>query len=1195
VTFGPFTETRVDSTMADTKAPDMPSAHVLKSLPPAALAGLVCEAAAGGDIERMRSLAKEGISVDVGTPYDRRTPLHLAAASGNLTMVKFLVEECGATLQQDRFGLLPIHDAVQNGHAEVRRYLQGRKLQSSEEIPADRPRALSCETAPLPAGRQQSLEDVMNTVFELVVKEGVFSYTTVHAEVQHFFKGLNFHPVYFEHFTPLQIAKHVHCLIAAKRVARATDDTNRMDFTFTTDLSAFFLTNMSCPVPTEAQTRTEEKVAKYLDQNSQGKNSLSLTFMASDGPAFVGGSERMGIYSVEQGRFDATRISEGETSIEVLASAKFLKEKTQVAKEQYQIIMEDVVATGRGVVRIVPGSVYPGPYPGGYVLLFGTAEAGGSCFFREMCAAMRLEGLSPKRFYLETFANGVLTYSIFFPHAKEAEVQRLKRTIMYGTLLKAYPGKSERIYTCVMQAKITHQVGLYLLSGVKFAYAFFPKEQYAPEYTTVHKVLEQDPASQRKLEALYKLCMKELLSTERIYELVQRHLQLGVQLFEDFRRIATGEAEPKVNEELGKAIDAACAEPQDRQILRMFLTFNASILLTNFFKAETPSAFAFRLNPAVVLKDRPASLYPATPYAIYLIIGRDFIGFHVRFRDVARGGIRLVLSRDQETYERNQSTLFDECYNLSLTQQYKNKDIPEGGAKGVILPDSSWQASWRRGNLLSGLSSQSPAAQRSCFVRYLNALLDCMLPAHSGIYTGHMQGREELLFFGPDENTAGFMDLGAELARVRGYPYWKALTTGKSVKLGGVPHDTYGMTTASVHTYVTELLRELGEDESAITKFQTGGPDGDLGSNEILVSKDKTIAIVDGSGVLYDPAGLDRAELIRLARRRVPVKEFSRSFLGKDGFLVTMDETDVTLPDGSTWRTGAELRDKFHLTSYATADLFVPCGGRPNSVSGENVKSLFVGDRPKFRMIVEGANLFFTDGARSVLERAGVHVFKDASTNKGGVTSSSLEVFAALALSVEDHSSLMTYSPEKGGAPPNFYQTYVQQILETIVENAKQEFKAIWACNRTEGVPKAEATRRLSGKINQMQDSIQVNFAAAMSEEERDQLVRTVLAKAVPPLIIQHIGVDGVLSRVPSNYVGAIVGAWVASHFVYLHGMNASEVAFFCFMRSLLTESDNAGTAALPAGGDASSMRDLKRRASDALEANKAAKTANGA
>ena len=54
---------------------------------------------------------------------------------------------------------------------------------------------------------------------------------------------------------------------------------------------------------------------------------------------------------------------------------------------------------------------------------------------------------------------------------------------------------------------------------MKFVYAFFPKEQYSREYTSVHKVLEQNPAAQRKLETLYRLCMKDLLSTERIYQL----------------------------------------------------------------------------------------------------------------------------------------------------------------------------------------------------------------------------------------------------------------------------------------------------------------------------------------------------------------------------------------------------------------------------------------------------------------------------------------------------------------------------------------------------------------------------------------------------------------------------------------------------------------------------------------------------
>ena len=44
---------------------------------------------------------------------------------------------------------------------------------------------------------------------------------------------------------------------------------------------------------------------------------------------------------------------------------------------------------------------------------------------------------------------------------------------------------------------------------VKFVYTFFPKEQYAPEYMSVHKVLEHDASGQRKLETLYKLCIKD--------------------------------------------------------------------------------------------------------------------------------------------------------------------------------------------------------------------------------------------------------------------------------------------------------------------------------------------------------------------------------------------------------------------------------------------------------------------------------------------------------------------------------------------------------------------------------------------------------------------------------------------------------------------------------------------------------------
>jgi glutamate dehydrogenase len=72
--------------------------------------------------------------------------------------------------------------------------------------------------------------------------------------------------------------------------------------------------------------------------------------------------------------------------------------------------------------------------------------------------------------------------------------------------------------------------------------------------------------------------------------------------------------------------------------------------------------------------------------------------------------------------------------------------------------------------------------------------------------------------------------------------------------------------------------------------------DGSVLIDEILLSSDKTIAIIDGSGVLADPTGINREELIRLAKRRQPVSYFNKSKLSKDGYLVKVEEQDVRLP-----------------------------------------------------------------------------------------------------------------------------------------------------------------------------------------------------------------------------------------------------------------------------------------------------------
>lgn len=281
----------------------------------------------------------------------------------------------------------------------------------------------------------------------------------------------------------------------------------------------------------------------------------------------------------------------------------------------------------------------------------------------------------------------------------------------------------------------------------------------------------------------------------------------------------------------------------DEESLSIFTTFNAfnhAVLKTNFYKPNSV-ALSFRLNPSFLSSD-----YPDKPHGVFFVVGAEFRGFHTRFADVARGGIRLIKSASPQAYANNLAGLFEECYSLASTQQRKNKDIPEGGSKGVILLT---------------LANQDKAA--TAFAKYVDAIMDVLLVPNPDIVD--RLGQQEILFFGPDENTAELMDFACSHAKARGYKYWKAFTTGKSLHLGGIPHDVYSMTTRGVRAYCIGIQEKLGLDGSTLTKVQTGGPDGDLGSNEIKLGNEKTIAVVDGSGVLCDPAGIEPVELLRLA------------------------------------------------------------------------------------------------------------------------------------------------------------------------------------------------------------------------------------------------------------------------------------------------------------------------------------------
>jgi glutamate dehydrogenase len=291
------------------------------------------------------------------------------------------------------------------------------------------------------------------------------------------------------------------------------------------------------------------------------------------------------------------------------------------------------------------------------------------------------------------------------------------------------------------------------------------------------------PAARGVFASLRSTVRRDVMTPARVRGVIARFPNIVKYLFADFvARLSPVSSDVKENAEerssqITSLIRREAQSELDLRILTMFQTFNSHLLKTNFFKT-TKGALSFRLNPAFMdTRD-----FPTRPFGLFFVVGAAFIAFHVRFADIARGGIRVIKSANKAAYSTNVATLFEENYNLALTQQWKNKDIPEGGSKGTILLSLFHQ---NKGDV--------------AFKKYVDALLDLLLPHEQVV---DLYGQPEILFLGPDENTAELMDWASEHSHYRGYPFWKGFTTGKGRHLGGIPHDMYGMTTRSVHQYV---------------------------------------------------------------------------------------------------------------------------------------------------------------------------------------------------------------------------------------------------------------------------------------------------------------------------------------------------------------------------------------------------------
>ena len=559
-------------------------------------------------------------------------------------------------------------------------------------------------------------------------------------------------------------------------------------------------------------------------------------------------------------------------------------------------------------------------------------------------------------------------------------------------------------------------------------------------------------------------------------------------------------------------------------------------LKTNFFVPEK-HALAFRLDPAYLeeLDSKFTADFPSgvKPFRVTFFYGRYGSGYHVGFSDIARGGWRTNLCATYDDFLAASTSLLREVYVLAHTQHLKNKDIYEGGSKMVVVHD------------ISDLKGKPAQLQSLYKLQYgfINAFFD--------LYVTDAEGRalnpqvvdyyadEEPIELGPDENMHDAMiELIAKQSQKRGYILGGGVISSKAV---GINHKEYGVTSLGVITFAEITMAELGIDmrQDSFSVKLTGGPNGDVAGNAMRLLLERSpqveiVLIVAGSGVLYDPEGLDRAELSRLVLKH-NIDEFAPEKLNPGGYQlfsrqrrqeglaelykrVSKNEAGVC----EEWVTTDNFHREFDNAIFTvSADLFIPAGGRPETVDINNWQK-FIGDdgKPTCQAIVEGANSFITPAAREELQEQGIVLIRDAAANKCGVISSSYEIIANLVLSERE------FLKHK--------DVYVADVLDILEKRAADEARLIFARRRQSGGSQSFTmiAGDLSREINLNYGKI-FNYLQVHAELLDTAPMRRAIKAHLPKFLQQTCYLKRLPQRLPLKYRAAMVAAELAARMVY--------------------------------------------------------------
>ena len=495
-------------------------------------------------------------------------------------------------------------------------------------------------------------------------------------------------------------------------------------------------------------------------------------------------------------------------------------------------------------------------------------------------------------------------------------------------------------------------------------------------------------------------------------------------------------------------LDAVSSLDQDR-ILRSFLALIRATLRTNaFVTAMKPrQALSFKFDARSV----PDMPLPRPKYEIWVCSPR-VEGVHLRFGDVARGGLRWSdRSEDFRT----------EILGLVKAQEVKNAVIVPVGAKGGFVPAHLPDPAVDR----TAWFAEGQASYRE----YLGGLLDITDNLVDGQVVApadvvRHDGDDPYLVVAADKGTATFSDLANSIAKDYGFWLDDAFASGGSV---GYDHKAMGITARGAWEAVKRHFREAGLDTQtqAFTAVGIGDMSGDVFGNGMMLSPHlRLIAAFDHRDIFIDPnpdPTTSLAERQRLfALPRSSWQDYDTSLISAGGGVFSRAAKSITPSAEARAALGLDAdRASFSPAELIHAILRAPVdllwnGGIGTYVKARSQSHADVGDKAndairvngdelRCRVIGEGGNLGCTQLGRIEAARAGIRVNTDAIDNSAGVDTSDHEVnikillqplLAKGALDADERGRLLASMTDEVGAhvlADNYGQSVVLGVERT--------------------------------------------------------------------------------------------------------------------------------------------------------------------